>query len=455
MFCVGAGAIDSSFAASYNPAQFLGWEWGRYQGPEKVPRFTASWLDRRPAAHLLPNPDDRRRSLFHGRARHRRISKTLGGRALPSDSLPSAFPLESLKEAARAAWLSRELCPADEGGIVLDGHPIDGSLCSWEEVLGEWSDWSTLLLGNGLSRDVSGNFAYASLFDKATSRAGRGPLTDADRKLFAALSTRNFERVLGALASAIRMAEALGQDAGPYLDRYQSIQRSLGHAVRSVHVRQSEIPEARLRAIAGVLQAQEYVFTTSYDLIVYWAMGAVDYERLCDCFWGEKRSFDPANADPDASRTPVYFLHGALHLVVMGSGVTRKLVNTGLETVLQQFGQPLEGDRRARPLLITEGSARHKLEAIEGNDYLSRGYRELTKCALPTVVFGSELGEQDNHLVEALNQNPRRPVAVSIRRKGKGRREIQSAKAGLRGALHASPLYFFDSATHPLGTATT
>jgi manganese transport protein len=44
MFCVGGCAIDSSFSASYNLAQFLGWEWGRYRGPRIAPRFTASWL---------------------------------------------------------------------------------------------------------------------------------------------------------------------------------------------------------------------------------------------------------------------------------------------------------------------------------------------------------------------------------------------------------------------------
>jgi manganese transport protein len=44
MFCIGGAAIDSSFSASYNLAQFLGWEWGRYRGPRKAPRFTASWL---------------------------------------------------------------------------------------------------------------------------------------------------------------------------------------------------------------------------------------------------------------------------------------------------------------------------------------------------------------------------------------------------------------------------
>jgi Mn2+/Fe2+ NRAMP family transporter len=44
LFCVGGAAIDSSFAASYNLAQFLGWEWGRYRGPRQAPRFTVSWL---------------------------------------------------------------------------------------------------------------------------------------------------------------------------------------------------------------------------------------------------------------------------------------------------------------------------------------------------------------------------------------------------------------------------
>jgi Mn2+/Fe2+ NRAMP family transporter len=44
LFCVGGAAIDSSFSASYNLAQFLGWEWGRYRGPKRAPRFTFSWL---------------------------------------------------------------------------------------------------------------------------------------------------------------------------------------------------------------------------------------------------------------------------------------------------------------------------------------------------------------------------------------------------------------------------
>lgn len=335
--------------------------------------------------------------------------------------------------------------------MTLAEHPIDGTLCAWNEVQAEDDGWSSLLLGNGLSRNVSGDFGYPSLFDEARRGNGPGCLTKIDRRLFDVLETKNFERVLADMAAAIRVAEALDENARPYLDRYQSIQRALGLAVKSVHVSQPAIPAATLEGIGRVLQAQEFVFTTSYDLIVYWAMGAVGYANLCDCFWGEKHAFDPANSDPTAQRTPIYFLHGALHLVVMGSGETRKLANTGLQSLLDQFGHPVDGDSQARPLLITEGSSQHKLQAIEGNDYLAHALDRLGECDLPLVVFGSDLGEQDQHLVEALNRNPNRPIAVSVWSRGKDANDIRATKAALRGALAADPLVFFDADTHPLG----
>jgi len=336
--------------------------------------------------------------------------------------------------------------------MAAQGHPIDGSLARWDEVTAERDDWSALLLGNGLSRHVWGSFGYPSLFDKAI-REGTGGLTGPDRALFDALATKNFERVLAEIGSAIRVAEALGEDPGPFLARYQSVQRALGGAVRSVHVNYKGIPTPTLEAIGHVLQRQEYVFTTSYDLILYWAMREVGYDGLCDCFWSEKNSFDPASCDVPTRRTPLYFLHGALHLVVMGSGVTRKLVHKNLETLLDQFGRPLDGDEQVRPLLITEGSAQHKLQGIEGNDYLSHSLDQLGKCDLPLVVFGSDLSEQDQHLVDALNRNPGRPIAVSIRKDGKGENEIQRSKAMIRAGLDSNPLFFFDSSTHPLGLA--
>ncbi len=137
-----------------------------------------------------------------------------------------------------------------------------------------------------------------------------------------------------------------------------------------------------------------------------------------------------------------------MHLVVDGSGRTRKLTRTDA-TILDQFGQPIKGDPQGRPLLISEGSHREKLRAIDNNDYLSYALDRLTNCSSPLVVFGSALAEQDMHLIKAINENPDRPVAVSMRRAG--RKALLAKQGEIRGRLTAHELHFYDAATHPLG----
>jgi len=85
------------------------------------------------------------------------------------------------------------------------------------------------------------------------------------------------------------------------------------------------------------------------------------------------------------------------------------------QTILDQFGEPIDGDPHARPLLITEGSSKDKLRAIEDNPYLDYALDQLYACDLPLVAFGSALGVQDTHLVDAINNHPYRPVAVDSR----------------------------------------
>lgn len=334
--------------------------------------------------------------------------------------------------------------------MALQSHPTDGSLATWQEVAADFGDRPALLLGNGLSRHVWDSFGYHLLFDKAPPGDEPGCLSDTDRSLFETLGTRNFERVLAELAAAIQMAETLGVPAERFHDRYRSIQLALGSAVRSVHAGYHDVSDGPLEAIGHVLQEQGIVFTTSYDLIVYWAMRAVRFKRLCDCFWTDGHIFDPSDSEPSPSQTPVYFLHGGLHLVAMDSGLTRKFVAGG-QSLLVQFARLLKGDEEGLPLLVTEGAARHKVQAIEENDYLARAFHLLGKCDRPLVVFGSSLGEGDHHLVEELNRNRDRPVAVSIHAEGRDESDISAVKGALRGHLKSNQLLFFDAATHPLG----
>lgn len=324
----------------------------------------------------------------------------------------------------------------------------DGSLVNWSDIEDEFRR-SALLLGNGLSVNVWSGFRYGSLYKEAR-RAGA--LTPEDIALFRALKTENFERVLGELSAAIRVDDTLGRSTGPLLARYRSIQAALGKAVRSVHIPWLDVPHDTLGTIQRVLHKHEWVFTTSYDLLLYWSMGHEDdYGRLVDCFWGPNCSFDPGDTDVRVGSIPVLFLHGAMHLIVEGSGRTRKLRRTATLTLLDQFGQPIAGDPRARPLLVTEGSSRDKVAAIEANPYLAFVFETLRRrdLAMPFVVFGSNLGEQDRHLADALSVHPDRPVAVSMM--PGSRSELRAKQADIFGRLLADPLVFFDATTHPLG----
>lgn len=44
LFAVGGAAIEAAFSGAYCIAQFAGWEWGKYRGALRAPRFTLTWL---------------------------------------------------------------------------------------------------------------------------------------------------------------------------------------------------------------------------------------------------------------------------------------------------------------------------------------------------------------------------------------------------------------------------
>lgn len=327
----------------------------------------------------------------------------------------------------------------------MTGTSPDGTLLDWGEVA-ELHDWQVLLLGNGLSINVWEPFRYHRLLD----RAATSHLTEGDLALFA--GTTNFERILADISTAIRVCDIAGVDTSPLYDRYRSVQQALGQAIRQVHPSLSQVPSSTRAAIRGEIAKFEWVFTTSYDLMIYWAMGQGGSHRpFKDHFrYGGRCEFDPDRADVYEGEIPVYYLHGALHLVVGETGATWKLKTTSLQTLLDQFGQPIDGDPQARPLLVTEGSAREKLRAIESNDYLSHALELLQERDEPLVVFGSSLSAQDEHLVDAISRHPERPVAISMVKARKA--DLLAEQSDIHRRLGIEDACFFDASTHPLGS---
>ena len=103
-----------------------------------------------------------------------------------------------------------------------------------------------------------------------------GCLNEADLSLFDAFETENFELVLAALNTTIRTLEALELDSEPLFERYVSVQGALGEAVRYVHLDLVDVPEDVSTTLKQVLLDHRWVFTTSYDLLIYWGMGYED-----------------------------------------------------------------------------------------------------------------------------------------------------------------------------------
>lgn len=330
---------------------------------------------------------------------------------------------------------------------MTQGHVHDGRLPTWDGVDHE-GEWDALLIGNGLSRSVWPEFDYPSLYRRAVAAR---KLTRADQAIFAALGhSTNFERVLSDLLTAQAIATALDRSAAPFSLHYASIRMALPAAIRASHVDMGDVPAASLQAIHDGLRMHRSVFTTNYDLLAYWAMGCSEFKGFWDGFWGEGGTFDEGWEETPERCTAVHFLHGALHLVVEEDGRTRKRRNDG-RTLLAQFDRPSARGPLTRPLLVTEGSSQEKLAAIEDNGYLAHALHALKTTTADLVVFGHGLGEQDQHLVDAINRHPERAVAVSLL--PGTRDEVRRAKHVVASRLVTERLCFFEAGSHPLGAA--
>lgn len=326
---------------------------------------------------------------------------------------------------------------------------FNDELEDWDALSDLRATHPVILLGNGASRAVWDRFDYSSLYDLACKAERPHHLTVEDRAFFREMEdTKNFELVLSSLAIARKVNETLCQSADLIIERYNSIRMSLIQAVRDIHVPFQDVPLLTKRSIADELSNYRQIFTTNYDLLVYWSFMGAD-RRWKDFFWGENNSFDPGDCEVWGEPITVYYLHGALHLYRTLGGETRKLVaNEAAGGVLAQFDtHPMHV-----PVFISEGTARDKKSAILRNDYLSFAYRAFAQNKRSLVVFGQSLNpEHDNHLIEAIGRMRCQHVAISVFTPTPGH-DVIGLKGRLSKAWPNKNIRFFKSTTHPLGT---
>lgn len=327
----------------------------------------------------------------------------------------------------------------DDDDFVAPLEPVEEQLRSWADISDEFAD-STLLLGNGTSRAIWAGFDYASLYEVAGEYQIAHRLSIEDIALFEAFGTTNFEGVLRRLAEGASTNAVLGLESALHQERHSHIRSALLDAVHAVHVPWDRVPDATLDRVADALINHRAVFTSSYDLLLYWSLMRRP-DDLGDFFW--RGCFDINDTEMHFDRRPVYYVHGALHLIRRADGRTCKLIRHD-RNLLAQF---LE-DPDAEPLFVSEGTADDKLEAIRRSEYLTFAYDRLTRIEGKVVVFGHGLGQEDAHIAAAI-RDPGLRIAVGIR--AQTTEEFMARAGHYTNVLAGTQLTFFDATTHPLG----
>jgi len=273
-----------------------------------------------------------------------------------------------------------------------------------------------LLLGNGFSIAAWPGFGYGALVGTV---AGQAPRIEA---LFDRFQTVDFERVARAL---IETRTVLGVHTGTEAvdravsDDYADLRRLLVSAITRIH------PPTPAALAAGFYPCADFlarfigadrpealrgrVFSTSYDLLLYWTlMRRGEPLVFNDGFHGRPLRWEISSVQS------IFYLHGALHLFE-ADGVTQKL--SVRDRLVQTIARRIQ--QRDVPLFISEGSSREKRVRIEESPYLKAASDCLAAaCDDPEAslfVFGHSLRDEDAHIFEKVVEGDVAEVFVSVR----------------------------------------
>jgi hypothetical protein len=274
----------------------------------------------------------------------------------------------------------------------------------------------SLLMGNGFSmaydREI---FSYNALYDFLVSKED-----ELLNKLFSVIKTKNFELVMQQLDTTLALLDAFGSD--PALGQQiqsarQKLKETLLKSVQELHPEHVyKLPDEKSAACAAFLStfldSGGQIYTTNYDLLLYWVLMRQGVNNPIDGFGREVTNFDEVKEGAEAEHSDlfwgpnrddqnVHYLHGALHLFDAGSSVVKEQYSVEAY-LLQNISARLE--KGEYPIFVTAGTSDEKLEHIRHNQYLSHCYDKLSTASGSLVTFGFNFGEYDEHLIDAINR---------------------------------------------------
>jgi hypothetical protein len=296
------------------------------------------------------------------------------------------------------------------------------TLKSYQEVItylnGPKGRRKHLLFGNGFSIAYDQNiFSYNALSNFIESTGD--PLI---RSLFSKLNTKNFELIMQQLDNFCEIADLFSDDRNlvPKIKAAgEKLKNSLLDAVKELHPEHVfKVPEEKSQACIRFLQEYldrgGWVFSTNYDLLLYWVLMRNEAKNAIDGFGRDLETdldgdeyVEPENLEFSElkwgkykSKQTIHYLHGTLPIFDTGIDIVKAEYDTDhflLENVKQRI------DKKEYPIFVTAGNGKEKLMHIMHNKYLSFCFERLCNVEGSLVTFGFNFGEYDTHIIDAIN----------------------------------------------------
>lgn len=279
-----------------------------------------------------------------------------------------------------------------------------------------------LLLGNGFSMAYDDDiFSYNALYTFIQTLDDE-LLT----KLFNVVKSKNFELIMQQLDNFLELIETFDPESAlnPMVtSASQRLKESLINAIETLHPEHVfKMPEEKAEVCSAFfnhfLQKNGQIFTTNYDLLLYWVLMRKGVNSI-DGFGrdkekaekGEPVSFSDLRWGRNKDEQNIHYLHGALHLF-----------DTGIEVIKEEYDsknfimEKVKGriEMKQYPVFVTAGSSEEKLEHIMHNHYLSYCFDQLSSIGGSLIVFGFGFGDYDGHIIEAINRASRQTIGKKL-----------------------------------------
>jgi hypothetical protein len=261
----------------------------------------------------------------------------------------------------------------------------------------------SILIGNGLSIMVHSSFNYNSLYAQLQNKS---IISGEIQELFKKINTFDFELVIDLIEKS-----KLFCDVYKFPDAVKRADASIAELkemlIKAVALANPHFPDDALmdtNSINDSLIKYRKIFTTNYDLLLYWACRNSKEWNIKDCF--TRDGFSPKN-DRESNQCTIYFLHGAIHLYEDNGNILKINADKskGSEGILIS---KIESNIRSGilPIFITEGVSNQKLSRILANRYLSHCYHSLRSLSGELDIFGHSLkANVDDHIILAIQNS--------------------------------------------------